>query len=51
MAITNQQRVGKGLELLRQGLSEFVQREFESTYGNRAQIEAQRFLGTESAAG
>jgi predicted AAA+ superfamily ATPase len=51
MAITNQQRVGKGLELLREGLAEYVQREFRSKYGARALPEAQRFLATDRLRG
>src|SRR5262245_3258832 len=51
MAITNQQRVGKGLDLLRDGLAEYVQREFRSKYGARAHPEAQRFLGTDRLRG
>ena len=32
MAITNHERVGKALELLKSGLGPFVEREFKSTY-------------------
>jgi hypothetical protein len=45
MAITNHERVGKGLELLKGGLGPFVEREFKSTYKDRAAIEAARFMG------
>jgi hypothetical protein len=45
MAITNYERVGKGLELLKAGLGPFVEREFKSTYKDRAAIEAARFMG------
>ena len=45
MAITNHERVGKGMELLKGGLGPFVQREFASTYGERAIAEVSRFLG------
>jgi len=45
MAITNHERVGKALELLRAGLAPFVEREFKSTYGTRAAGEAARLLG------
>ncbi len=45
MAITNHERVGKALELLRAGLAPFIEREFKSTYGQRAQNELLRFLG------
>lgn len=42
MALSNHQRVGKALELLREGLSEFVAREFRSRFGAKAQAEAGR---------
>lgn len=45
MPITNHERVGKALELLRAGLAPFVAREFESTYGSRAAEEGIRFVG------
>ncbi len=32
MAITNQERVGKAMELLRQGLAPFAQREFTNLH-------------------
>lgn len=34
MAITNHERVGKALELLRKGLGSFVEREFKAKYGD-----------------
>ena len=34
MAITNHERVGKALELLRVGLTPFVEREFKAKYGD-----------------
>ena len=34
MAITNQERVGKALELLKTGLGPFVEREFKAKYGS-----------------
>jgi predicted AAA+ superfamily ATPase len=40
MALSNHQRVGKSLELLREGLGDFVQREFQSRFGNKAQAAA-----------
>lgn len=43
MAITNHDRVGKALELLKSGLGPFVEREFTSTYKDRAAAEASRF--------
>jgi len=36
MAITNQERVGKVMELLRAGLAPFVEREFKSSYHTKA---------------
>ena len=33
MAITNYERVGKAMELLRQGLQPFIEREFQAQYG------------------
>lgn len=43
MAITNQERVGKALELLKDGLGPFVEREFKAVYGEKAQAEAERY--------
>src|SRR5580700_11930310 len=45
MAITNHERVGKAMELLKQGLGAFVEREFTSTYKDKAGAEAIRYLG------
>jgi len=45
MAVTNHERVGKALELLRAGLGPFVERELKSAYGSRAAAEAGRFVG------
>lgn len=45
MAITNHERVGKALDLLRIGLAPFIEREFKSTFGQRAQSELVRVLG------
>ena len=45
MAITNHDRVGKAMELLKSGLGPFVEREFKSIYKERAAAELQRFLG------
>jgi predicted AAA+ superfamily ATPase len=45
MAITNHERVGKAMELLKGGLGPFVDREFKSTYRDRAAAEASRFMG------
>lgn len=51
MAITNQERVGKAMELLRAGLAPFVAREFESQYQTQASEEARRFFGDDRAMG
>jgi predicted AAA+ superfamily ATPase len=45
MAITNHERVGKALDLLRAGLAPFLEREYKSTFGQRAQNELLRVLG------
>ena len=47
MAITNQQRVGKTLDILREGLADFIQREFVRAYGDRAQAQAGEKLGSD----
>jgi hypothetical protein len=44
MAITNHERVGKALELLKNGLGPFVEREFKSAYRDRAAAEVSRFM-------
>src|SRR5580704_4918486 len=45
MAITNHERVGKAMDLLKQGLGPFVEREFKSAHKDRALAEATRYLG------
>jgi predicted AAA+ superfamily ATPase len=45
MAITNYDRVGKALELLKAGLSPFVEREFKSIYKDGATAKIERFIG------
>src|SRR3984957_11342780 len=45
MAITNHERVGKAMDLLKQGLGPFVEREFINAYKDRAGAEAIRYLG------
>ena len=45
MAITNHERVGKALDLLKAGLGPFVEREFTSAYQTKAQSQASVFLG------
>ena len=44
MAITNYDRVGKALELLRDGLRPFVERELATKYGSRAAAEIKTAL-------
>jgi predicted AAA+ superfamily ATPase len=44
MALSNQDRVGKGMELLKVGLAPYVAREFDSMFRGNAEAEAQRFL-------
>src|SRR5579859_3637937 len=44
MATTNYERVGKALELLRDGLRPFVERELATKYGNRAGVEVKTAL-------
>ena len=45
MAISNHDRVGKAMELLKSGLGSFVDREFTSIHKDRATAEASRYLG------
>ena len=45
MAITNHERVGKAMDLLKQGLGPFVERELKNTYKDKAGAEATRYLG------
>jgi hypothetical protein len=45
MAITNHERVGKALDLLKAGLAPFVEREFKNLYAGRALAEARRMQG------
>ena len=44
MAISNSERIGKGLELLRHGLTPFVEREMEAEYGDNLAGKRGRFL-------
>ena len=45
MAITNHERVGKAIDLLKAGLGPFAEREFASAYQAKAQSQAALFLG------
>jgi len=47
MAITNQERVGKAVDLLRAGLAPYVEREFTNAHKDKAQAEARRLLPAE----
>ena len=44
MAISNHERVGKALDLLKEGLGPFVEREFKSFHKEKAQTELARFV-------
>lgn len=44
MAITNHERVGKALELLKAGLGPFVEREFKAKYGDGWAFEVKDIL-------
>jgi hypothetical protein len=45
MAITNQERVGKAMDILRAGLAPFVEREFKNLHQAQAADAARRYLG------
>jgi predicted AAA+ superfamily ATPase len=45
MAISNHDRVGRAMELLKGGLGPFVEREFKNTFKDRAPAEVLRYLG------
>ena len=45
MAITNHERVGKALELLKSGLGPFVERELNNAYQAKAQAQGQQCAG------
>jgi predicted AAA+ superfamily ATPase len=45
MAITNHERVGKAMELLKSGLGPYVEREFKSVFKERATVEVGKYLG------
>jgi len=51
MAITNQDRVGKAMELLRAGLTPFVEREFKSQHQAQAAEAARRYIGDDRTVG
>src|SRR5271165_4557021 len=45
MAITNHERIGKAMDLLKAGLAPFIEREFKNTFQSRAQEQARAILG------
>src|SRR5947209_7760693 len=47
MAITNHERVGKALDLLKTGLAPFIEHEFNNLYKGQALAEAQKFVTSE----
>jgi predicted AAA+ superfamily ATPase len=51
MAITNQDRVGKAMELLRAGLAPFVEREFKSQHQAQAADAVRRYFADERTVG
>ena len=51
MAITNHERVGKAMDLLKTGLAPFVEREFKNLYAGRALAEARPCPGRGPLAG
>lgn len=44
MAMTNQERVGKALDSLKQGLAQYVERELKSQYGEGWAFEVKELL-------
>jgi predicted AAA+ superfamily ATPase len=51
MAITNQERVGKAMDLLRAGLAPFVERELTSVHQAQALEAARRYMGEDRTVG
>ena len=51
MAISNHERVGKAMELLKSGVGPFVEREFISVHKDKAASEAIRYLGEDRLSG
>src|SRR5437667_6492171 len=49
MAISNQERVGKAMDLLRAGLAPFVEREFKNLHKAQAADAARRFVSDDRA--
>jgi hypothetical protein len=44
MAISNHERVGKALELLKAGLASFIERELKNVYESKAQSRAELMM-------
>jgi predicted AAA+ superfamily ATPase len=44
MAITNHERIGKALDLLRQGIGPFAEREFQNVYKDQSQAKAAQLM-------
>jgi len=51
MAMTNQDRVGKAMEMLRAGIAPFVEREFKSQHQAQAAEAARRYFGDDRTVG
>ena len=49
MAMTNHERVGKALELMKAGLAPYAEREFKAVYRDKADAEAVNYLGQDRA--
>jgi hypothetical protein len=45
MAITNHERIGKAMDLLKEGLAPFAEREFRNVYAESALAQARRLMG------
>jgi predicted AAA+ superfamily ATPase len=45
MAITNHERVARGLEVLKQGLGSFAEREWKNVFKDQARAQTARFMG------
>ena len=51
MALSNQERVGKAMEFLREGLAPFAEREFKSAHAAQASDAARRYFGDDRTVG
>jgi hypothetical protein len=50
MALSNHERVGKALDILKDGLHPFIEREFKSVYRDKVLVEARDRMGEDSKA-